>query len=265
MNKEKYDLLIFGGQSNMEGQTEGLPEPNEPVERALEYFYLRDELLPLKHPVGEDVGEYLGGACYGFGSLVPDFCRAYVEASGRRVIAVHAAKGATTVREWLPGTGIYRESCNKIKGAIAKTGRDNIDKIYYMWLQGESDALASTSCEEYLRLLTLYKNALKEDLGIDRFCIIKVGYFCGVVSGVKDRPKDVAIACDEAIMKAQDVAAATDSDFAMLTDICPKIVLLSEYVNPFEEGHFNNKAMTLIGNTAGKALAELRAQEARES
>lgn len=255
--KGRYDLLIFGGQSNMEGQTECLPEPNDPVDGALEYFYLKDALLPLKHPVGEDIGDLLGGACFGNGSLVPFFCRAYVKASDRKVIAVHAAKGATTVSEWQPGTPIYREALKKIRGALDKVGRSNIDKIYYMWLQGESDALISTSCEDYLRLLTEYKNALKKDVGIDRFCIIKVGYFCGVVSGVKDRPKDVAIACDETIMKAQDIAAETDSDFVMLTDICPKIVLLDEYVNPFEEGHFNNKAMKLIGETGGKALAEL--------
>ena len=257
MSKEKYDLLIFGGQSNMEGQTECLPEPNDPVDGALEYFYLKDELLPLRHPVGEDIGEYLGGACFGNGSLVPYFCRAYVEASGRKVVAVHAAKGATTISEWQPGTGIYREALKKIRGAIDKASPDNIDKIYYMWLQGESDALIRTSCENYLKLLTVYKNALKKDLGIDRFCIIKVGYFCGVVSGVTDRSKEAAMACDEAIMRAQDIAAGTDSDFVMLTDICPKIVLLSEYVNPYEEGHFNNKAMKLIGETGGKALAEL--------
>lgn len=31
----------------------------------------------------------------------------------------------------------------------------------------------------------------------------------------------------------------------------------SEYMNPFVGGHYNNKGMDLIGETAGKALAEL--------
>ena len=49
------DIIIFGGQSNMQGQTEGLPQENEPVAGALEYRYLTDECIPLQHPVGEDV------------------------------------------------------------------------------------------------------------------------------------------------------------------------------------------------------------------
>ena len=48
------DILIFGGQSNMQGQTEGLPENNAPVQGALEYRVKTDELIPLQHPVGED-------------------------------------------------------------------------------------------------------------------------------------------------------------------------------------------------------------------
>ena len=30
------DIIIFGGQSNMQGQTEGLPTENAPVQGALE-------------------------------------------------------------------------------------------------------------------------------------------------------------------------------------------------------------------------------------
>lgn len=39
MNKTKADVIIFGGQSNMVGETEGLPEVNEPVQGAPEYSY----------------------------------------------------------------------------------------------------------------------------------------------------------------------------------------------------------------------------------
>ena len=53
------DILIFGGQSNMQGQTEALPIPNEPVDGASEYRYLTDSLIPLQHPVGELIGDSL--------------------------------------------------------------------------------------------------------------------------------------------------------------------------------------------------------------
>ena len=36
----RTDVLIFGGQSNMEGQTESLPFPNEPTEGVTEYRFL---------------------------------------------------------------------------------------------------------------------------------------------------------------------------------------------------------------------------------
>ena len=38
------DILLFGGQSNMQGQTESVPEYNPPVENALEYRFLSNSL-----------------------------------------------------------------------------------------------------------------------------------------------------------------------------------------------------------------------------
>ena len=55
----KTDILIFSGQSNMQGQTEALPFPNDPVSDALEYRLLTDSLVPLMHPVGETIAELL--------------------------------------------------------------------------------------------------------------------------------------------------------------------------------------------------------------
>ena len=51
----KTDLIIFAGQSNMQGMTECLPVCNDPVPNALEYRYLTDSLIPLRHPVGENI------------------------------------------------------------------------------------------------------------------------------------------------------------------------------------------------------------------
>ena len=45
MNKQQYDIIIFAGQSNMQGETEGLPLNNEPVRNALEYRFLASFLL----------------------------------------------------------------------------------------------------------------------------------------------------------------------------------------------------------------------------
>ena len=106
------DLIIFSGQSNMEGESERLPEINDPVVGAAEYRFLTDELVLLLHPVGEHIGKD-GRACAVYpdnlsktleasallassgdkANMVPFFCKTYVEATGRNVVAVHAAKG----------------------------------------------------------------------------------------------------------------------------------------------------------------------------
>lgn len=81
------DVIIFGGQSNMMGQTGSMPTPNLPVKNAFEYKYMANEIVPLVHPVGETIGEWLHGAEKGGGgSLVPFFCDAYVRLTKKRCL-----------------------------------------------------------------------------------------------------------------------------------------------------------------------------------
>ena len=170
------DLLIFSGQSNMQGQTEGSPACNETVDGAWEYRYLTDSLKPLNFPVGEYVYDgktiVLGQSVNGGGSLVPACCRTYVNASGRQAVAVHVARGATTVAEWQPDTLRYQTMISKIRAAKKKIG--DVERIWFIWLQGESDALIGTTETEYQRLFERMKNALKQDVGVERFGFIKV-------------------------------------------------------------------------------------------
>ena len=252
IEKGEVDLLLFGGQSNMQGETEGFPEDNEPVAGALEYRLLTKSLIPLMHPVGEDIPpEALLGAHKGYGSMAPYFCRSYVEATGHSVIAVHVSKGSTTVLQWQKGAHPrYDVMVEKIRGAIdaARAAGYRIGHIYFMWLQGESDALKHTAEDEYLRLLTALKNDLKADVGIEKFCIIRVGYF------------SKAHEYDEAIMRAQERAAADDADFVMLTRICATLSMDPAYLNPNVAGHYSNFGLRRIGETAGRALGMLISQ-----
>ena len=121
------DILIFSGQSNMQGQSEALTD-TEPVCGAYEYQWLSDQLVPLCNPVGENItydktaGEAVtketniygwlaahvtGAACYGNTNLVPKFCENYRKVTGSEILAVHIAKGSTEIKEWLPGTPGY--------------------------------------------------------------------------------------------------------------------------------------------------------------
>ena len=127
------DIIIFGGQSNMQGQTEGRPEKNEPVKGALEYRVCQNGLIPLKHPVGEEYGnEQLRGSSKGGGSLVPAFCRAYVDETGREVIAIHAAKGNTAIGEWQKGTPRFDSMAQKNPFGNQKSGRKRNSRTYLL-------------------------------------------------------------------------------------------------------------------------------------
>lgn len=261
--KKSVDIIIFGGQSNMQGQTESLPKNNNPVEKAKEYRFLEDEFVPLKHPVGEDLrGEkWCAAASMGYGSLVPAFCRSYIEKTGRDVVAIHAARGSTVLGEWLHGTQFAYNARRKIARGIKKA-KDiyDVERIYYVWLQGESDALIHTGKDEYCARLIEYKNQLKERFQIDKFGIIKMGYFLadGAWSLNPEDTQELRIAYNEEIMNAQELAVNKDEDFVMLTRICTELSMDSEFLNPNAEGHYNNKAMKIIGEKAGYGLAEIR-------
>lgn len=226
--KKTVDILIFSGQSNMQGETEGLPKHNPIIHTASEYRVLSDTFVPLMHPVGEDIGDklLLCAAHNGCGTLVPAFCRTYSSLTNRDVIAVHAARGDTTLSEWLPETDRYATLTKKISGAIKKASKEfNIEKIYFIWLQGESDAIAGTSAAEYEEMLTSLKNSLFKMFDIEKFCLIEMGYFCRIVPWLEYSKNGEGILRDEEIMRAQESMPKVDSDFVILTNICKTICL----------------------------------------
>lgn len=240
------DVVIFSGQSNMQGQTESLPYTSY-VRGAYEYKQLQNAAVPLRHPVGEDIGgDLLLAAHEGHGSLVPAFCRAYVRETGRKVLAVHAAKGATTVAEWLPEhpSGRYNAFLRKVQGAFRAAGKK--DRVAVVWLQGESDALESVSQQVYEERMQALRARLAQDVGQDVFAIIRVGKF----------------ACDGRdipVIKAQERLCEA-GDFVMLTRFTGQCTQQPEkYINPFAAGHYNNRAMEKIGSAAGANLARFYA------
>nr|MBQ4319068.1 hypothetical protein [Clostridia bacterium] len=261
------DIIIFSGQSNMQGQTDALLY-DTPVKNALEYRYLTDELIPLKNPCGEDIafdgtsGFYhgtpgmtdwhgrnaLGSAVYKLSTMLPAFCEAYINTARelgceRTVTAVHAAKGATRMEYWMPGSAAYDVFVKKCRGAIAKTG--DVGRKFVVWLQGESDAIASMSCADYKSKLSEFGHSLRDELGIDRFGIIRVGRFTGD-------------ARDDEIIRAQDELCAEDEFFVMLTreaaDFCVKPEY-SKYMNPNVRGHYSALGLCRLGELGGAELA----------
>ena len=246
----------------MQGQAEG-PSDHLPVGHAYEYKYLSDSLVPLADPAGEDItyeggeGEqyqdYMGGnwhvkhvfgsAAYGYATLLPSFCRTYTGLTGKDVIAVSAAKGATTIDYWMPGTPAFRFIAEKLEGARRASSDYEITGTYVVWLQGESDAIESTGREEYRQKLAVFGHALRDTLGVDRFGVIRCGYFTG-----DER--------DLQIIGAQDDICKEDPFFLMLTEQMTTLNGMPEYMNPFAAGHLNTRGLERIGHVSAVTLAE---------
>ena len=220
---------------------------------------MEDELKPLSHPVGEDVcfERWIAAAYQGGGSIVPAFCRAYVEKTGREVVAIHAAKGSTTLAEWQRGTQHFYHAKRKILAGLKKVREiGTVDRVFYVWLQGESDAIIYTTEDEYYEGLIRYKNTIKKEFGVEKFGIIRVGYFvCNAPWLENEGTVEERASRDEAIMRAQERAVADDKDFVMLTRICADLSRTVAYINPNVGGHYCNEAMDIIGTVAGEALA----------
>ncbi len=236
------DILIFSGQSNMQGQTESCPDTT-PVAGALEYRYLSDTLVPLAHPVGEDIGDgLLWGAYQGNGSLIPDFCRAYTAETRRAVVAVHAARGATMISEWQAPSARFDALIAKCRSAMDAVRRtDEIGRVFFVWLQGESDAVAGVTEAAYRAGMQTFRASLMSALPVECFAIIRVGKFAG------DERDIEIIRAQEALNKTEDFLLLT-----RLTGVCTNDP--AKWISPFAVGHYNNAAMTLIGRAAGKHL-----------
>lgn len=252
------DVLIFMGQSNMQGST-GEYCNFPPQENLYEYKFLSDEIVPLISPVGETIsGDILAASALGNGSLVPFFCKTYAKKREKTVLAIHAAKGNTHIDEWQKGCERFCTAVAKIKAGLQKANEvESVEKIAIVWLQGESDALRYLSARQYKKKLIDFKNALKEEFRFDIFGIIKTGYFAAYadwISGTFEEKR----ASDEQIMLAQDETVRADSDFAILTEITKKLSIDKAYLNPMEYGpHYNNAGMEIIGSEAGNALADI--------
>ena len=258
------DIIIFSGQSNMQGQSESLSDTSA-VKGAFEYKYLTNEILPLKNPVGENITHdrkkgvqiekdthlqnwhslhIAGSACYGNTNLVPEFCRAYTEITQTETLAVHIAKGSTEIAAWLPETTGFEIIKEKASAAIKKAKEQNeIGKIYFVWLQGESDAISNRSKDYYKAKLAELCNALKAELNIDKFGIIRVGCFTN-----DER--------DLEIINAQNEICAENSNFLMLTTIASELNKMPQYMHPDILGHFSAKGLEKLGREAGKTLGK---------
>ena len=274
------DLFVMMGQSNMQGQSEIYKEFEVPMYQSCTYLYNKDELAQVKHPFGENIQtlgtiEELGywqlegavGCDTGlpYGSLSPHFAASYFKETRTPTLMVQCARGATTMKDWLPGTTQQRfeiavEKTQKSIAAVEEIGR-TIRGKYLVWLQGESDgagtAVGSKKSTYKTRFLQFW-NAIKEQLGFEKCFIIRVHKF-----------RDGYSYNCFPIIDAQEELALENDDIELVTRVTGYL----EYYNDNPEhytiqhayqglqivanhDHYTWEGYKLVGDTAGSRVGQ---------
>ena len=157
---------------------------------------------------------------------------------------MHAAKGSTVIKDWLPDSDGYRALVAKAAAAIKRAEKEyKIGHIYFVWLHGESDAIFANSKENYKDSLRVLMGGLAAELGVEKFGIIRVGAFAN-----DER--------DFEIIGAQDEICEEDERFLMLCREALAFNKMPEMMNPYVYGHYSARGLEELGRIAGGVFGE---------
>ncbi|MDW3058297.1 sialate O-acetylesterase [Vibrio sp. 1978] len=132
LDVDAVDLFVVVGQSNAEGRGESYSSPSCPTG----LYFNGSDLLRLSDPVG--------GA--NSGSMWPSFANEWHSQTGKRAVIIDYAVGGTTLSndgEWSPSGSLRGNAVNGANNAINAIENSDLYKlenVYFIWLQGESDA-----------------------------------------------------------------------------------------------------------------------------
>ncbi|MDE6504759.1 MAG: hypothetical protein K2L42_02700, partial [Clostridia bacterium] len=151
-------------------------------------------------------------------SIVPQFCADYVENTGRKIVAVHTAKGGQQISYFAPGNSnnmypVIVEKYNKCLDYLEENPNFTIGKKYYVMFQGESDSLESsaritTSKHVYKQTYMSFHNAVKEECGFEFGALIQTGRnsnisYTGIIE-IAQAKNELAFENDDIIMLDQE-------------------------------------------------------------
>lgn len=174
------ELIIFAGQSNMAGRGTAALAPRVTEAQAWEFRAVSDptKLYPLTEQFGylenNPVGIWEPGMKTG--SMVTSFVETYLTDSEKNVVALSASKGGSSILEWQPGTTYYRdllERIHKAKNWLTQAGYQ-IERVTFLWLQGETDGDLKRTTEEYQGLATTFFQSLLEK-DVDEIFVLEIG------------------------------------------------------------------------------------------
>lgn len=179
---KNIDLMLFMGQSNMAGRGTASEAPSVDVSKGMEFRAISDptKLNPIVEPFGVNENSTGGISEPGMktGSLVSSFVNSYHSVTGRKIIAVSASKGGSTIAQWQPGTAFLNDVIYRLETAknYLTTNGYTIDNIYMIWCQGESDGDSQTSAESYKSQLSNMITEMENE-GVNHTFIIRIGNY----------------------------------------------------------------------------------------
>lgn len=242
---ENVDLIFFMGQSNMAGHGGNAQEaPAVSEEAGLEYRVISDPdvLHPIEEPFGAN--ENKDGGLFDadnkkLGSMVSSFINRYHELTDKKVIGVSASVGGMAMDLWL-NDGVMDDVIARIKDSITylSDNQYNIEHVYVMWLQGESDGSRGVTGEDYTDMFYQFMNEVLA-AGVEKVFIITPGrvyYDANAYNTIIAAQKKICENDDNFVLAT---SVLSDIDISMMTDAY----------------HYNQEALNLVGEEAAEGVA----------
>lgn len=241
--RDKVDLIVFAGQSNMTGRgdTEYTPALIDGAGYECPTVTNPRELLKLTEPfgMGQDSGN-LYDADLRKGSMVTAFVNTYYQKTRTPVIAISATQTGSGCVSW--GHTRCVDVVKRIKIAkktLRKKGL-KIDNCYLVFMQGENDGLAGTDSDFYKENLKSMMKYIMKRSDVEQCMLIRIGKYTGNYSAYRK------------ILKAQTQLCKTDKRFALVS---VRAASLPDTYYQNDGIHLNQWGLNLIGKEAGRNAA----------
>ena len=182
-NQER--IFLIAGQSNAVGVGNQETSFFKPKENAFEYNSIKDSLVVLKDPVGQNHLNFQSAIT---GSFSPSLAYHYLDKNpNKTVIVIQAAKGGSALTNaaeinnwgnWSENGKLFSASIDKVEKAFKITEKKEVDAIF--WSQGENDgdalAKGKITLKAYTEALESLVKRFEKELGENiPFIIIETG------------------------------------------------------------------------------------------
>lgn len=250
-------LVMFMGQSNMagRGETKDAVVCSEDAGYEFRAVSSPDRLYRIQEPFGRNENRE-GGIDDGVkksGGMVSAFADEYYRLTGRSIIAVSASEGGTSIAQWKER--LIDDAADRLETAkrFAAAHGINIEHIYMVWCQGETDGDLHTSIGEYKSGFGDVYSTMKKS-GVEKCFLIQIGHYNYIkhpeakkrIDGVTPSGQDEDY---ELIRRAQLELCQENDDiiFAGTFEDC-----INDMKDTF---HYHQCAYTKVGRQAAQVMA----------